>query len=160
MTPTAAMIICCPPLLFSITNRLKQYLFLLWCLFSLLLHSPILNLATAQLTLVVLVEEDHAVGVSDGGEHHLLPRLVLDEGHAQGVGAAPAVLSSNNISNIVTVSSVNLNIEAVGLQSFQSHSAISSLKKQTSLGASENESNESDESDESDEKLLMELDNF
>ena len=106
-------------------------------LFSLCLHGTILDLPAPKLALVALAEEDHAVGVGDGGEDHLLALLVLDDGHPQGVvhllqywpkdsGLLDGdryllrirylTPTCHDVANVVTIATVNLHIEVVGLQ--------------------------------------------
>ena len=90
---------------------------------------PLPDLPAAQFTLtVLLVKEDDTVGARDVGQLELLAVPGLDEGHAQGVGAAAAVLGSQEVAQTVAGPGPHLHLVAEGLQSLQSHPVVSGLR--------------------------------
>ena len=59
---------------------------------------------------------------------HLVPVLVFDDGHSEGVGAAGAGLTGQELSQVVAVSSSDLNLEVECLDPLQSDAVIGSLR--------------------------------
>ena len=88
------------------------------------------DLPAAELGLVDLgVEEHDAVGVGEAAEHHLLSLLVLDQRHAQAVGAVAAVLGRHHLTEIVTASLLKLDGVTEGLETLQPISVVNGLKE-------------------------------
>ena len=87
------------------------------------------DLSAAELGLVDLgVEEHYAVCVSEAAEDHLLALLILDERHAQAVGAVVAVLGGHHLAEVVAASFLKLDGVTQGLKSLQPLSVVHSLK--------------------------------
>ena len=59
---------------------------------------------------------------------HLIPVLVLDDGHSQRVGAAGAGLTGQELPQVVAVTSSDLNLEVECLDPLQSDAVIGSLR--------------------------------
>ena len=76
------------------------------------------------------------MGVRDVGQLELLAVLGVDDGDPQGVGAAAAVLSSQQVPQSVTGPDPHLHLVVVGLQSLQSYSVINRLRATFSVSVS------------------------
>lgn len=87
------------------------------------------DLPAAELGLVNLgVKEHDAVGVGEAAEDHLLALLVLDERHAQAVGAVAAVLGRHHLTKVVAAPLLKLDGVTEGFEALKPLSVVNSLK--------------------------------
>ena len=87
------------------------------------------DLPAAELGLVDLgVKEHDAVGVGEAAKDNLLALLVLNQRHAQAVGAVAAILGRHHLTEVVTAPLLKLDGVTEGLQALQPISVVNSLK--------------------------------
>ena len=68
------------------------------------------------------------MGVGEAAKDHLLALLVLDQRHAQAVGAVAAILGRHHLPKVVTAPLLKLDGVTEGLQALQPISVVNSLK--------------------------------